>query len=120
MNVCGGTLAEQASDAVMRMYEAMSQPFSACAQAEAFAGFRGKWNLSYWIFQTHLVVNGWLHRTWPQHFGDPNLVPMMTIQRSSYSAIYNRIKRPFFVIMISVLVALLSIATKLLRVLAAR
>ncbi|KAK9905507.1 hypothetical protein WJX75_001138 [Coccomyxa subellipsoidea] len=88
-------------------------------QAEAFAGFRGKWNLSYWIFQTHLVVNGWLHRTWPQHFGDPNLVPMMTIQRSSYSAIYNRIKRPFFVIMISVLVALLSIATKLLRVLAA-
>lgn len=104
----------------MRMYEAMSQPFSARAQAEAFAGFRGKWNLSYWIFQTHLVVNGWLHRTWPQHFGDPNLVPMMTIQRSSYSAIYNRIKRPFFVIMISVLVALLSIATKLLRVLAAR
>lgn len=89
-------------------------------QAEAFAGFRGRWNLSYWLFQTHLAVNGWLHRTWPQRFGDPNLVPMMTIQRSPYSAIYNRIKRPFFVILILVLVALLSIATKLVRMLAAR
>ena len=90
------------------------------AQAEAFAGFRGKWNLSYWVFQTHLAVNGWLHRRFPGRFGDPNLVPMMTIQRSPYSAIYARIKRPFFVVLISVLVAALALATKAVRLLAAR
>ena len=89
-------------------------------QAEAFAGFRGKLNLSYWIFQTHLAVNGWLHKTFPTHFSDPNLVPMMTIQRSPYSAIYHRIKRPFFVLLISVLIAVLSLATKALQLLAAR
>ncbi len=91
-----------------------------CTQAEAFAGFRGKWNLSYWVFQTHLAVNGWLHRRFPQRFGDPNLVPMMTIQRSPYSAIYGRIKRPFFVLLISALVAVLALATKAARLLAAR
>ncbi|BDA47389.1 Kynurenine 3-monooxygenase [Coccomyxa sp. Obi] len=112
-------------DSALERYERQRKPDAHALgtmdhQAEAFAGFRGKWNLSYWIFQTHLLVNGWLHRMWPQRFGDPNLVPMMTIQRSSYSAIYNRIKRPFFIIMISILVAALSIATKLIRVLAAR
>ena len=84
-------------------------------QAEAFAGFRGKLNVSYWIFQTHLVVHGWLHRTFPSKFADPNLVPMMTIQRSPYSAIYRRIKRPFFVLLISALVAVLALASRLAR-----
>lgn len=86
-------------------------------QAEAFAGFKGKWNLSYWIFQAHLLVNGWLHRMWPARFGDPNLVPMMTIQRSSYSAIYNRIKRPFFFLLVSALLAALTVITKIVRML---
>ncbi|CAL8472165.1 g11707 [Coccomyxa elongata] len=112
-------------DSALERYERQRKPDAHALgtmdhQAEAFAGFRGKWNLSYWIFQTHLIVNGWLHRMWPQRFGDPNLVPMMTIQCSSYSAIYNRIKRPFFIMMISILVAALSIATKLIRVLAAK
>ena len=71
-----------------------SQP-QCCAQAEAFAGFRGKWNLSYWVFQTHMLVNGWLHSVFPTRFTDPGLVPMMTIQRAPYSAIYARIWRPF-------------------------
>jgi len=64
-------------------------------QAEAFAGFRGKWNLSYWVFQTHMAVNGWLHRRLPGRVGDPGLVPMMTIQRAPYAAILARIRRPF-------------------------
>ena len=80
------------------------------AQAEAFAGFRGKWNLSYWVFQTHMLVNGWLHRLLPGRFGDPGLVPMMTIQRSPYAAIYARIWRPFQVIVgLAVLVAALAV-----------
>ena len=85
------------------------------AQAEAFAGFRGKWNFSFWIFQTHLKVHGLLHRIFPQLCADPNLVPMMTIQRSSYSAIYNRIKRPFFVILISALIGFLGVVSRLVR-----
>jgi hypothetical protein len=85
------------------------------AQAEAFAGFRGKWNLSFWIFQTHLKVHGLLHRIFPHLFADPNLVPMMTIQRSSYSTIYNRIKRPFFVILISAIIAFLAVTSKLVK-----
>ena len=84
-------------------------------QAEAFAGFRGKLNLSYWIFQTHLLVNGWLHRMFPQMFADPNLVPMMTIQRSSYSAIYNRIKRPFFVLLIASFTGVIALASAMTR-----
>ena len=92
---------------------------NACLQAEAFAGFRGKWNLSFWVFQTHLFVNGWLHRLFPQRFGDPGLVPMMTIQRSPYSAIYARIQRPFFILLISCLTALLAVATRTLRMLVA-
>ncbi len=78
-------------------------------------GFRGKLNLSYWIFQTHLLIHGWLHRAFPSSFADPNLVPMMTIQRSSYSAIYGRIKRPFFVLLVSALVAVLAVASRLAR-----
>ena len=84
-------------------------------QAEAFAGFRGKLNLSFWIFQTHLLVNGWLHRMFPKKFADPNLVPMMTIQRSSYSAIYNRIKRPFFVLLMASLTGVLALVSALAR-----
>ena len=38
---------------------------------------------------------------------------MMTIQRSSYSTIYNRIKRPFFVILISAIIAFLAVTSKL-------
>lgn len=88
-------------------------------QAEAFAGFRGKWNLSYWVFQTHLAINGWLHRVLPAYFSDPGLVPMMTIQRSPYSAIYARIQRPFFVMLVSTLAAVLALATRAARLLLA-
>lgn len=85
-------------------------------QAEAFAGFRGKLNLSFWIFQTHLFINGWLHRLFRYRFSDPNLVPMMTIQRSSYSAIYSRIKRPFFVLLVAAMVGFLSVMSRLAKV----
>ena len=84
-------------------------------QAEAFAGFRGKLNLSFWIFQTHLIVNGWLHRMFPRTFADPNLVPMMTIQRSSYSAIYNRIKRPFFALLLASFTGVLALVSAMAR-----
>ena len=37
-------------------------------------------------------------KTFPGRFTNPNLVPMMTIQRAPYSAIYNRIKRPLYTV----------------------
>ncbi|KAK9794596.1 hypothetical protein WJX73_002898 [Symbiochloris irregularis] len=30
--------------------------------AEEMAGHKGKWSLPYWVFQTHLYINGWLHK----------------------------------------------------------
>ena len=78
------------------------------------AGLNGKWSLPYWVFQTHLAINGWLHRRLPKLFGDPNFVPMMTIQTSPYSHILTRIRAPFYtlasacVLMFAFLVAHLS------------
>ncbi|KAK9836175.1 hypothetical protein WJX81_006914 [Elliptochloris bilobata] len=68
-------------DAALRHYERRRRPDAHALgtmdhQAEAFAGFRGKWNLSYWVFQTHMLVNGWLHRLLPGRFGDPGLGPL--------------------------------------------
>lgn len=53
----------------------------------------------------------------PQKFADPNLVPMMTIQRSPYSAIYSRIKRPFFVLVIAASLGVLAVVSRLARLL---
>lgn len=65
-------------------------------QSEEMAGYKGKWRLPYCVFQTHLLVNGWLHKLAPKLFQDPNFVPMMTIQTSSYSNILKRIRTPFY------------------------
>ena len=40
---------------------------------------------------------------------------MMTIQRSSYSAIYNRIKRPFFVLLIASFTGVLALVSAMAR-----
>ena len=65
-------------------------------QAEAMNGYKGKWNLAYLVFQTHMIVNGMLHRLFPARFTDPGLVPMMTIQTAPYSKILQRIRTPFY------------------------
>ena len=69
------------------------------------AGHKGKWSLPYWVFQTHLLINGWLHKLLPTIFANPNFVPMMTIQTSSYSSILRRIRTPFYALALTCIVA---------------